>query len=124
MRKRSPGGVAASRAGCKRNNGERNGGNQLEERNGGGRKTERGGGRLGGRAATGSAVKLQQRGQRRRADQGYRSNPRGGGGIPLLSLLHEEVTSRFFSSQIHSSRPAILSPPLPLNRREKERGLP
>ena len=123
MRKRSPGGVAASRVGCKRNNGERNGGNQLEERNGGGRKTERGGGRLGGRAATGSAVKLQQRGQRRRADQGYRSNPRGGG-IPLLSLLHEEVTSRFFSSQIHSSKPAILSPPLPLNRREKERGLP
>ena len=123
MRKRSPGGVAASRVGCKRNNGERNGGNQLEERNGGGRKTERGSGRLGGRAATGSAVKLQQRGQRRRADQGYRSNPRGGG-IPLLSLLHEEVTSRFFSSQIHSSKPAILSPPLPLNRREKERGLP
>ena len=85
VRKRSPGGVAASRVGCKRNNGERNGGNQLEERNGGGRKTERGGGRLGGRAATGSAVKLQQRGQRRRADQGYRSNPRGGN-PPSLSL--------------------------------------
>ena len=123
VRKRSPGGVAASRAGCKRNNGERNGGNQLEERNGGGRKTERGGGRLGGRAATGSAVKLQQRGQRRRADQGYRSNPRGGESPFSLSFMRRSHHDFSHLKFIHQ-KPAILSPPLPLNRREKERGLP
>ena len=123
MRRRSPGGVAASRLTASGITGKETAVNSLKKETAAAGKTERGGGRLGGRAATGSAVKLQQRGQRRRADQGYGTNPRGGG-IPLLSLLHEEVTSRFFSSQFHSSKPAILSPPLPLNRREKERGLP
>ena len=122
MRRRSPGGVAASRLTASGITGKETVENSLKKETAAAGKTERGGGRLGGRAATGSAVKLQQRGQRRRADQGYGSNPRGG--IPLLSLLHEEVTSRFFSSQFHSKKPTILSSPLPLNRREKERGLP
>ena len=75
--------------------------NLERKRGGGGRKTECGGGRLGGRAATGSAVKLQQRGQRRRADQGYRSNPRGGKSPFSLSCMrrsHYDFLLKFSSS--------------------------
>ena len=53
------------------------------------------------RAATGSAVKLQQRGQRRRADQGYRSNPKGGGNPPSLSLAWGCHITIFFSNSLH-----------------------
>ena len=126
VRKRSPGGVAASRVGCKRNNGKETVEISLKEKkrrrrpeNGLRRRQtrRRGSYKVGGGAAAARIAAAHE--------FGLWINPRGGGEPPFsLSCMRRSHHSSSHLKFIHQKKPPILSSPLPLNRREKERGLP